>query len=202
MPSKAIEEKKMKSAKNIFLLGVGGQGIGILSEVMIRSCDRAGYQVKGVDTHGLAQRGGTVTSHVKIGAEVFSPLIADHQADIVLALERNEAMRGILTHVRRKGTVIYYDAEWQTLQVRMKLEKPILEYSIEKAAKEKDVTLLKVFDPVLPDARFQNMLLMAELLKSEMIEDLTLDIVTESLYDLLPEEIAEKNIEIMKKYLR
>jgi indolepyruvate ferredoxin oxidoreductase, beta subunit len=192
----------MKPSVNMFLIGVGGQGIGLLSEVLIRSCDRAGYQVKGVDTHGLAQRGGTVTSHVKIGETVFSPLIADHDAEIVLALERNEALRGIIENVRENGTVIYYDAEWQPLNVRMKIEKSIVEESIIAAAKERQITLIKVFDPDLPDTRFQNMLLVAELLQSGLIENLTLKMIADSLNDLLPEPVARKNIEIMEKYLK
>ena len=49
---------------NIFLAGVGGQGIGTLAEVLVRSCLDAGHNVKAVDTHGLAQRGGIVTRHL------------------------------------------------------------------------------------------------------------------------------------------
>ena len=52
---------------NIYLIGVGGQGIGLLSEVLIRAADHAGFGVTGVDTHGLAQRGGIVVSQIKIG---------------------------------------------------------------------------------------------------------------------------------------
>ena len=68
----------MKSM-NIYLCGVGGQGIGLLSEVMIRTALSAGYNVMGADTHGLAQRGGTVVSHLRIGPEVFTPLVPEGQ---------------------------------------------------------------------------------------------------------------------------
>jgi len=192
----------MSKSKNIFLIGVGGQGIGLLSEVLIRSCDRAGYVVKGVDTHGLAQRGGTVTSHVKIGETVFSPLIPDHKADIVIALERSEAMRGLLHNVRPGGTLIYYDSVWQPLTVRMKLEKPILEENIVSTASEIKVKLIKIFDERLEDARFQNMLLMTELFNSGLIENLKFEMIAESLKELLPESIANKNIGIMMKHLK
>ena len=59
---------------NVFMIGVGGQGIGLLSEVLIRAADRAGHRVKGVDTHGLAQRGGPVISHLRLGDEVDNSL--------------------------------------------------------------------------------------------------------------------------------
>jgi len=57
------------------MIGVGGQGIGLLSEVLLRAVDYAGLRVKAVDTHGLAQRGGVVVSNLRMGDNVFSPLI-------------------------------------------------------------------------------------------------------------------------------
>jgi hypothetical protein len=59
---------------NIHLCGVGGQGIGLLSEAVLRAYDHAGYPLRAVDTHGLAQRGGIVRSHIRVGEGVFSPL--------------------------------------------------------------------------------------------------------------------------------
>ena len=80
---------------NIYLTGVGGQGIGLLSEILIRAADHAGHRVKGVDTHGLAQRGGIVVSRIRIGDRVHTPLIPAGEADLVIALERHEALRGL-----------------------------------------------------------------------------------------------------------
>jgi len=77
----------MSTNFNIFIIGVGGQGIGLLSEAIIRAAYYAGNQAKGVDTHGLAQRGGTVTSQIRLGSKAFSPLIPEGKADIALALE-------------------------------------------------------------------------------------------------------------------
>ncbi len=64
------------NAFNIYLCGVGGQGIGLLSEVLLRGGDYAGLKAKAVDTHGLAQRGGIVVSHLRFGSSVFSPMVA------------------------------------------------------------------------------------------------------------------------------
>ena len=72
---------------NIYLTGVGGQGIGLLIEILLRAADHAGFPVKGVDTHGLAQRGGIVVSQIRIGEEAHSPLIRQGEADLVVALE-------------------------------------------------------------------------------------------------------------------
>ena len=111
----------MKREKfDIFVIGVGGQGIGLLSEALIRAADHAGKTVRGVDTHGLAQRGGMVASHVRIGAGAHSPLVMAGQAEMVVALERHEALRGMNLYLQDGGTLVYYDAVWQPLDVRLK----------------------------------------------------------------------------------
>ncbi|MDH3576024.1 MAG: 2-oxoacid:acceptor oxidoreductase family protein, partial [Desulfobacteraceae bacterium] len=95
-------------AFNIYLAGVGGQGIGLLSEILLRGADHAGLKVKGVDTHGLAQRGGVVVSQLRLGSRVYSPLIFQNEADLVVALEHHEALRGTNAALKDGGTLIYY----------------------------------------------------------------------------------------------
>ena len=58
------------NAFNVYMTGVGGQGIGLLSEILLRAADHAGHTVKGVDTHGLAQRGGIVVSSLRFGETI------------------------------------------------------------------------------------------------------------------------------------
>jgi indolepyruvate ferredoxin oxidoreductase, beta subunit len=70
---------------NCYLIGVGGQGIGLLAETILRAVDHAGIPVKSVDTHGLAQRGGTVISQIRMGDEVFSPIIPPFESDLILS---------------------------------------------------------------------------------------------------------------------
>lgn len=77
---------------NILIVGVGGQGALTTAHLIARSAMRAGLNVLVAETHGMAQRGGSVETHVRIG-DVFSPLIPDCGADIVLALEPVEALR-------------------------------------------------------------------------------------------------------------
>lgn len=79
---------------NVMLTGVGGQGIITLSAVFADACLMAGLDVKKSEVHGMSQRGGSVESHVRFSsASVFSPLIPAGEADIVVALERLEALR-------------------------------------------------------------------------------------------------------------
>src|SRR6056297_2046692 len=109
-----------KDRINIYMIGVGGQGIGLLSEVLIRAADYSGLNVRGVDTHGLAQRGGTVKSFIRLGENIYSPLIKKGNANLVISMERHEALRGMNNYLMNNGTLIYYDAMWQPLSIRLK----------------------------------------------------------------------------------
>jgi indolepyruvate ferredoxin oxidoreductase beta subunit len=92
---------------NIYMCGVGGQGIGMLSEVLSRACLDAGHKITGCDTHGLAQRGGIVVSHLRLGDGARTPRVPDRSADLVIALERLEALRAADAMLTGNGTVIY-----------------------------------------------------------------------------------------------
>ena len=104
---------------NIYLCGVGGQGIGLLNEVLIRAAEHAGHDLKGVDTHGLAQRGGIVQSHLKLGEHIYSPIVSENDADMVIALEIHEAYRAIPKYLKNNGKLVYYNTEWQPSEVRL-----------------------------------------------------------------------------------
>lgn len=77
----------------IFLAGVGGQGILLASEILCEAFLLEGFDVKKSEVHGMAQRGGAVTTHVRYGKKVFSPLIEPGTADLLLAFEKLEALR-------------------------------------------------------------------------------------------------------------
>lgn len=93
---------------NVLIAGVGGQGILLVSEILSEVCMRAGYDVKKSEVHGMAQRGGSVTSHVRFGRRVYSPLIEQGKADVLLSFEPLEAMRwsGLL---KPDGTILVND---------------------------------------------------------------------------------------------
>ncbi len=89
---------------DFLLVGVGGQGTILASDVLAAAGLRAGYDVKKSEVHGMAQRGGSVTSHVRWAEQVYSPLIGRGEADLMLAFEKLEAVRfaGLL----RPGAVV------------------------------------------------------------------------------------------------
>ena len=88
----------MSDVKCCLLVGVGGQGAILISKIMSNGFMKAGYDVKQSEVHGMAQRGGNVTSHVRMGSNgeaVYSPLITPGTADMVIALEPGEAARAL-----------------------------------------------------------------------------------------------------------
>jgi indolepyruvate ferredoxin oxidoreductase beta subunit len=97
----------MKAA-NFFLAGVGGQGILLAGNVLTLVGARAGLDVKKSEIHGMSQRGGSVTSHVRWAERVYSPMIGKGEADYLLALERLEGLR-YLEYLRPGGVVILSD---------------------------------------------------------------------------------------------
>lgn len=94
--------------KNIFIAGVGGQGILLAGDVIAEAAMLVGHSVRKSEIHGMAQRGGSVTCQVRYGEEVYSPLIRKGDADILLSLERLEALR-YLGYLRPGGTALVND---------------------------------------------------------------------------------------------
>lgn len=91
--------------KNILICGVGGQGTVLAAKVLSQAALTAGQKVMSAETIGMAQRGGSVVSHVRIGEDVYSPLITEGQADIMIAFEAAEAVRN-LHYLKKDGLVI------------------------------------------------------------------------------------------------
>jgi indolepyruvate ferredoxin oxidoreductase beta subunit len=184
---------------NIFLAGVGGQGIGTLAEVLVRSCLDAGHNVKAVDTHGLAQRGGIVTSHLKIGAKLFTPRINAGEADMVIGLELLEAYRGAVNMLKPGGTVVYYDTEYQPIHVRMGRSEYPTHEQFEEVVRAKGGRLIRVSIPDLPDPRMQNIALIGRLSRLGLIPGVTPEIVEANVRAVVPKAKLEENLAVFHR---
>lgn len=90
---------------SIFITGVGGQGIILASELLSEVALSGGCDVKKSEVHGMAQRGGSVVSAVRFGEKVYSPVISEGEADVLLAFEPLEALR-TLHFAKPEGKVI------------------------------------------------------------------------------------------------
>jgi len=98
----------MNNAINFVLVGVGGQGTILASDVLAELGLKLGYDVKKAEVHGMSQRGGSVVSHLRWGQQVFAPVIGRGEADYLLAFEKLEAAR-FVEWLRPGGTVVVND---------------------------------------------------------------------------------------------
>jgi indolepyruvate ferredoxin oxidoreductase beta subunit len=95
----------VKESINFLLAGVGGQGTILASDVLVNVGVRVGYQAKQAEVHGMSQRGGTVTSFVRWGKVVYSPLVGAGEVDVFLSFEKAETLRN-LAQLRRGALAV------------------------------------------------------------------------------------------------
>jgi len=96
----------MDKVKNVLMVGVGGQGIVLASDIISLAAMYAGHDVKKSEIHGMSQRGGSVFSHIRFGKKVYSPVVPAHEADILVSLEEMETLRW-LSYVNRDTTIVF-----------------------------------------------------------------------------------------------
>jgi indolepyruvate ferredoxin oxidoreductase beta subunit len=186
---------------NIYLTGVGGQGIGLIGEIILRAADHAGQRVKSVDTHGLAQRGGIVVSHIRIGDGIYSPLIPTGKADLAISLERHEALRATATMLKAGGCLIYYDTVWQPLAVRLNQATEVSKEDIQRLCRDRGIRAISVFQPDLPDIRMQNMAVLGDMAREKLIPGLDLSHYRSAMNDLMAGEMLERNAALFDQRL-
>ncbi len=102
---------------NFVLVGVGGQGTLLASDILAELGLRLGFDVKKAEVHGMSQRGGSVTSHLRWAPHVFSPIIPAGEADILLAFEKLEAVR-FIGQLKPNGLVLVNDYAIEPLSVQ------------------------------------------------------------------------------------
>ena len=186
----------MKETKNILLVGVGGQGIILASKILSQGLINSGYDVKMSEVHGMAQRGGSVTTQVRFGDKVYSPIIGIGQADIIVAFEKMEAYRW-LDYLKPEGILVVNDyaiPSVPSLTGKIPYPEEILE---DAKALVKNTTVVKAADLAvgLGNIKAQNIVLLGSLLKAMKIEEMDWDSV-------LKENIKERFIELNQKALK
>ena len=184
---------------NIYICGVGGQGIGLLNEILIRAASDAGLPLKGVDTHGLAQRGGIVQSHLKLGNNICSPMISPNGADLIIALEIHEALRALPVYLKPDGKLVYYDTEWQPSEVRLFKKGRVSYDMIISDCRQKSIEVFKVYSSKLPSSKMQNIAVISAICKNSLIPDITKDNYLNSMKEVIKPELLDLNLEIFEQ---
>jgi indolepyruvate ferredoxin oxidoreductase beta subunit len=177
---------------NIMIVGVGGQGTLLASRVLGNVALKKNFDVKVSEVHGMAQRGGSVVTYVKMGTKVFSPLIEKGEADVVLAFERLEALRWS-DYLKEGGTIIVNEQRIDPMPVITgKAKYP--EHIIEKLAEKNDKTIaidaLKIAKEC-GNIKAVNIVLMGLLAKSIAIER---EIWLEAIREVVPAKALEVNL--------
>lgn len=98
-------KKKMNSEFNIVIVGTGGQGLITLLDIISETALAGGFDVRTSELHGLAQRGGSVEVHITFGKKVFSPLVSQGEANLIIALETQEALKACYYASKKAKTV-------------------------------------------------------------------------------------------------
>lgn len=104
------------SAKSIMIVGVGGQGTLLASRILGQALLNQGFDIKVSEVHGMSQRGGSVVTYVKYGEKVYSPVVRDCEADLIIAFEQLEFARWI-NHLKKDGKVIINTQEIDPMPV-------------------------------------------------------------------------------------
>jgi indolepyruvate ferredoxin oxidoreductase beta subunit len=106
----------------VLIVGVGGQGTLLASRILGEVALKKGFDVKVSEVHGMAQRGGSVVTHVRFGERVYSPLVGKGQADYILAFEKLEALRWA-EYLKKAGTFIVNNQELYPVPVTLGYQK-------------------------------------------------------------------------------
>lgn len=184
---------------DIYLCGVGGQGIGLLAATLAQAADRAGLPTLACDTHGLAQRGGVVSSQIRLGDGPLTPLIPERGADLVLALERLEALRGATLFLKPGGRLVYFDTAYQPLGVRTGAAGYPAAEEVERAVAAFGGTVVRVPPDAAPDPRMQNAALLGRLAGLDAIPGLSPDMIEATLGELVPQKLLGRNLEVFRQ---
>ena len=156
----------MEQVKNILLVGVGGQGTILASKILSVGLIQAGYDVKMSEIHGMSQRGGNVSTQIRFGEKVYSPIIGKGQADIIVAFEKMEALRWI-EYLKPEGKMVINDFEIPSVPILMG-EASYPEGILEELQSKVCVSVFKAFElaEALGNAKAMNVVLLGALVEA------------------------------------
>ncbi len=184
---------------DLLVIGVGGQGVVLASDIIGETALATGYDVKKTDTLGMAQRGGSVVSHVRMAPKVWSPLIREGQADLLLAFEKLEAARW--SHYLKPGGIAIVNVyEQPPLSVSLGQEKYPAQDEIAAALKRQTDQVYFVDGTEqakkLGNVRTLNLYMLGCFAAFAPLE---IDIWKESIARFLPENLREINFTAFEK---
>jgi indolepyruvate ferredoxin oxidoreductase beta subunit len=186
---------------NVLICGVGGQGVILFSDLLSNIALAAGLDVKKSEVHGMAQRGGSVNTHVRFGRKVFSPLIEEGTADLIVAFEKLEAVR-YLHFLAPGGRLVYDDYRLEPLPVQLGLVPGATDEDLEArlAGRAENRTLVPAFAAALElgNKRVQNVVMLGA--ASRFLE-FPVDSCREMIRDMVKPKFVELNLRAFERGL-
>jgi len=191
----------MSKHYDVYIVGLGGQGILTIGDLLAQAAAAKGLKVNFYPTKGMSMRGGMVQGQLRIGRDVVGPALPQKGADLVVAMERSEGYKGI-KYVHEGTDFLLYDDAWYTNAVIMGKDKyPELEdvSAAIKASGAKLVVLTKESLPVVNGTPVRaNMFIMGSLLANTGLKEFfTYDDVVKAVNELFPKG-AEANLIALK----
>ena len=177
---------------NISLVGVGGQGILLTSDILAKTAALAGFDVKKSEIHGMAQRGGSVISQVRYGDNVFSPIIADGTSDLLVSFERMETLRW--RHLLAPGgKVLINDINLTPVTVSSGQQPAVTDLSERLKAEYPDAMYLnaQIIAESLGNIRFMNMVVAGAI---STLTPFGMDIWQQAMRDRIPAKLLDMNL--------
>jgi len=186
----------MGNTRSILLVGVGGQGTILASKILSTGLVEAGYDVKMSEIHGMAQRGGSVSTQVRFGDEVYSPIIGKGAADILVSFETMEALRW-LDYLKPDGKVVVNDYKIPSAPILMgKADYP--EGVIEAIKEKADTWVVDAANIAmeLGNAKVMNIVLLGALVKAMDLTDIDWEQV---IRNNVKEKFADINVKAFQR---
>ena len=175
--------------KSVLLVGVGGQGTILVSKLLTAGLVKAGFDVKMSEIHGMSQRGGSVSTHVRYGEKVYSPVTEEGEADLLISFEKMEAIRW-LKFLKPEGHLIVNNYKINPLPVLIGKE-IYPEKEIDEELKLLSATVINAFDKAseIGNIKVMNVILLGTVVKMMNLEDIDWE-------EIIRNNVKEKFIDV------
>lgn len=182
--------------KSIILVGVGGQGTILASKLLTTGLMNAGYDVKMSEIHGMSQRGGSVSSQVRYGEKVYSPVIEIGGADILVSFEKMEALRW-LDYLKPEGKIVVNNYRIDSMPI-LTGKAVYKELEIENELKRLNATIINAAEESenLGNSKVMNIILLGALVKSMELEYIDWESI---IRDNIKPKFIDLNLKAFKK---
>ncbi|MBD8973553.1 MAG: pyruvate ferredoxin oxidoreductase [Clostridiales bacterium] len=186
-------------SKSVILCGVGGQGTVLASKLISYAAMAKGEAVRSAETIGMAQRGGSVTSHIRIGEEAFSPLIPKGKADVMIAFEPAEAVRN-LDYLKTEGVVVVSKKAVKPVTASLSSKvydgQDMLDY-LEKKVKRLVIVDGQQIMEELGSAKVLNVVLLGAAIGCHEV-DISIEEIRQAIKEKVPERFYELNLRALE----